>query len=177
MPSSAARLLQRHVIPAFVVSLYYSLRYRCLVSPQARIQFSPHITFGRGTVVKPFVIIQTHEGKIAFGNHCAISSFNHISTGNGDLIVGNNVRIAPSVTIVASSRKFQDKSVPIVDQGHVSQGIQIGDDVLIGAGVTILDGCHIGEGAVIGAGSVVTKEIPAYSIVAGVPATVIGHRQ
>jgi acetyltransferase-like isoleucine patch superfamily enzyme len=49
--------------------------------------------------------------------------------------------------------------------------------VLIGAGAVILPGCSIGAGAVIGAGSVVTRDVPPYSIVAGVPARVIGQRE
>ena len=53
----------------------------------------------------------------------------------------------------------------------------IGDDVWIGAHCTITDGVTIGEGAVVGANSVVTRDVPAYAIVAGVPARVIGDRR
>ena len=52
----------------------------------------------------------------------------------------------------------------------------IGNDVFIGANVTVLDGVKIGDGAVIGAGAVVTKDIPPYGIAVGVPARVVKYR-
>lgn len=52
----------------------------------------------------------------------------------------------------------------------------IGNDVWIGNGVTILNGIHVGDGAVIAAGAVVTKDVPPYAIVAGVPAKIIRYR-
>jgi len=126
--------------------------------------------------VKPFAVIQTQGGNISIGHNCAISSFDHISTGIKDVIIGNDVRIAPSVTILGGSRNFEKRDIRIVDQGSFHEGLIVGNDVLIGANVVILPGCRIGEGAVIGAGSVVNSDIPPYSIVAGVPAKIIGER-
>lgn len=171
------RTLQRHFVPGSVASLYYSLKYRCLVSSRAAVQISDRISFGKGTVVKPFAVIQTQTGRIAIGHHCAISSFDHLSTGTRDLVIGNYVRIAPNVTIMGGSRNFRQRDVLIVDQGSHNPGTVIGDDVLIGANVVILPGCVIGQGAVIGAGSLVNRDIPAYSIVGGVPARVLGQRE
>ena len=64
-----------------------------------------------------------------------------------------------------------------MEQGSFHEGVTIGDDVLIGAGAVIMPGCHIGQGVVIGANSVVNVDIPPYSIVAGVPAKIIGRRE
>ncbi len=171
-----AKSLQRHLIPSFITSLYYSLRYRCLVSHKANVQLSQNISFGKRTVVKSFAIIQTHSGKITIGENCAISSFNHISTDLADLTIGDNVRIGPGVVIVASSRKYRKKDILIVDQGYTHKGITIGDDVFIGANSVILDGCNIGDGAVIGVGTVVDRDVPPHAIVFGVPAKIIFHR-
>jgi acetyltransferase-like isoleucine patch superfamily enzyme len=175
--SPVARLVQRYLVPRFVKSIYFYVRYRCFVSAQATVQLSPGITFGRGTVVKPYVVIINHTGKIAIGAHCAISSFNHISTGDDDLVIGDYVRIAPNVTILGADRNIKRRDALIVNQGRSHKVTRIGDDVLIGAGAVILPGCTIGTGAVIGAGSLVNQDVPGYAIVAGVPARVIGQRE
>jgi acetyltransferase-like isoleucine patch superfamily enzyme len=148
-----------------------------LISPQARVQFSRQISFGKGTVVKPLAVIQTQGGRISIGDNCAISSFNHISTGSRSVKIGNYVRIGPSVTILGGSRNFEQRSVRIMDQGSFHEEVTIGNDVFIGAGAVILPGCRIGEGVVIGANSVVNKDFPSYVIVAGIPAKIIGERK
>lgn len=177
LQKSFTRIGSRYLVPHWFVSVYYFVKYRTLISRQARVQFSRQISFGKGTVVKPFAVIQTQGGQITIGHDSAISSFNHITTGTKDVIIGNYVRIAPSVTILGGSRNFRNKSVRIIDQGSFHEGVTIGDDVLIGAGAVIMPRCHIGEGVVIGANSVVNTDIPPYSIVAGVPAKIIGHRE
>lgn len=176
MKNPFVRIAQRYFVPRLFVTVYYFFRYGCLISRQSNVQFSNAITFGKGSVVKPFAVIQTQGGRIAFGKNCAISSFNHISTGVEDVVIGDAVRIAPNVTILGGSRNFKKKDLEIVDQGSHHGGLRIERDVLVGAGAVILPGCRIGEGAVIGAGSVVDSDIPPYAIVAGVPATVIGER-
>lgn len=178
MISPLKRVCQRYLIPRWIASLYFYFRYHCYVSRQARVQVSGRVTFGSGTVVKPYVVIQTHSGRISIGENCAISSFDHISTGDGDVVLGDGVRIAPNVTIVGGTKAFRRRDVPILEQGvDERQGVAIGSDVLIGAGTVILPGCAIGDGVVIGAGSVVNEDVEAYSVIAGAPAKVVGHRQ
>jgi len=177
MLGSIARIAQRYVIVGPLASLYYYVRCRAMVAPAARVQVTKHIRFGNGCVVKPYAVIKTHTGNIIFGNNCAVSCFNHLTAGDKDLVLGNDVRIGPGVVILATSRNFSDRSTRITDQGSSQEGVTIGDDVLIGANAVILDGCRIGTGAVIGAGSIVKSDVPAYSIVAGVPAKIIGERR
>lgn len=171
------RTLQRYAVPRFLASLVFYLRDGAKVSPSSRVQLSGRISIGQHSVIKPFAIVQTSGGSITFGRHCAISSFNHISAGQADIVAGDYVRIGPNVTVVATTRKYRDKSRPIVDQGCSDRGITIGNDVLIGAGAVLVDGCEIGDGAVIGVGSVVTGRVAPYSIVFGSPAKVIMWRQ
>lgn len=175
--NTLVRTFQRHLIPRFIVSLYYFIKYRCFVSNRAIVQLSSRIIFGRGTVVKPLAIVQTQTGRIILGDHCEIGSFDHISTGTSDVTIGNYVRIGPSVTILGGSRNFRKRKVLIAEQGSYNPGTRVGDDVLIGANAVVLPGCNIGDGAVIGAGSVVNKDVAPYSIVAGVPAKTLGERE
>lgn len=176
MPGRLTSLFQRYFIPRFGITLYYYWKYNCLISTQSRVQLSKWISFGRGTVVKPYAVIQTQTGRIALGSNCAVSSFDHISTGIADVLIGDDVRIAPNVTIMGGSRNFKQKDLRIVDQGSYHRGVSIGNDVLIGTGAVIMPGCNIGDGAVIGAMSLVNQDVPPYTIVAGIPAVVIGER-
>ena len=174
--SSAVRISQRYLVPRFVSALYYLLRCRCFISPLAKVQLTHKISFGKGTVVKPFAVIQTNRGKITVGKKCSINNFVQIANSDGDITIGDYVRIGPNVTILGSSRNYKRKNVLIVDQGFSHDGVVIEDDVLIASGAIVLKGCHIGRGAVIGAGSVVTKSVPPYSVVVGIPAKIIGER-
>ncbi len=171
------RIFERHLVPRWVASVYYLLRDGGFLSPLARVQCSSRISFGRGSVVKPYAVIQTHTGRVAFGRKCSVSSFDHISTGDADVVIGDMVLIGPNVTILGGTREVRDRSTAILNQDVANpQGVTIGSDVLVGAGVVILPGVRIEDGAVIGAGSVVTSDIPAFAIVAGSPARVIGER-
>jgi acetyltransferase-like isoleucine patch superfamily enzyme len=177
MLESILRVFQRHLIPSFVSAVYFMMRYGCLVNLKACVQLNRRISFGRGTVVKSFAIIQTTKGRIKIGRNCAISSFNHISTIEADIIIGDCVRMGPRVTIMAMTSNYRSKDQLVMNQGYIHKGIQIGNDVLIGANAVILDGCKIGDGAVIGVGSIVNKDIPPYAVVFGVPAKTIFHRR
>jgi galactoside O-acetyltransferase len=146
------------------------------MSPKAIVQLTSRIRIGKGTLIKPFAVIQTSAGRITIGEHCAINNFVSISTVEADVTLSNYVRIGPHVTIMGATRNFAQKDRLIVEQGYRKRGTRIGRDVLIGAGAVIFD-CTIGDGAVIGAGAVVTKDVAPYHIVAGVPARVVGERR
>ena len=87
------------------------------------------------------------------------------------IVIGNNVTIAYNVSFIGGSQDHRYKELP--DKGGE---IIIEDYVYIGCNVVILQGIVLGEGSVIGAGAVVTKDVPPYTIVGGVPAKEIGKR-
>ena len=118
--------------------------------------------------------------EIIIGDNVSLGAYNHITASN-KIIIGNGVLTGKWVTITDNSHgdteydtlKTLPKKRPLVSKGPVV----IGDNVWIGDKATILPGVTVGEGAVIAANSVVTKDVPAYSVAAGCPAKIIkqGH--
>ena len=94
----------------------------------------------------------------------------------GGISIGDNVLIATHVVMSAHNHIYKDRNLLIRKQGISKIGINIGNDVWIGANATILDGVSIGNGAIIAAGSVVTKDVMPYTIFAGVPARFLKNR-
>jgi len=102
------------------------------------------------------------------GIHCRVQ---------GPLIIGNNVMMGPDVMIYTSNHRFDRTDIPMIDQGNTEpKAVVIEDDVWIAARAIILPGVRIGKGAVIAAGAVVTKDVPPYTVVGGVPARKIKSR-
>lgn len=126
-----------------------------------------HSQIGNYTYVSRNAIIQN----TTIGNYCSISY---------DLICGlGRHPVDKFSTSPIFYRKENNNGISIVEcNGDFKEylPIVIGNDVWIGARVTILDGVNVGNGAVIATGAVVTKDVPAYAIVAGVPAKVIRYR-
>ncbi len=100
-----------------------------------------------------------------------------IDACDGSIFIGNDVLIGPNCVLRAADHVFIDTTRPINTQGHLGGKIIIEDDCWLGANVVVVKDVKIGKGSVIAAGSVVTKNILPYSIVAGVPARVIGQRK
>ncbi|MGP4673887.1 acyltransferase [Agrobacterium salinitolerans] len=113
------------------------------------------------------------RGDIELGDNVSINPYACLS---GKVTIGNGVRIASHVSIVGFNHGFDDIETPIHRQPLTSLGIEIGDDVWIGANAVVLDGVKIGRGAVVAAGAVVAKDIPAMAIAGGVPARVLRYR-
>lgn len=134
------------------------------------------IEIGEHSAIDAFVVLETRRGGfIKIGKHTGINAFS-VVYGAGGVTIGDHTRIAAHTVIVASNHAFDDITRDIHEQGITKQGIAIGNDVWVGAGVRILDGVHIGDHAVIGAGSVVTHDIPENSVAVGVPARVLRKR-
>ena len=136
------------------------------------------------------------EKGVTIGKQCTISGIKNIKIGKNSsiggralilctrakLIIGNYVMIGPQVSIITGDHKIDTVGkymVNVSDDEKVPENdlpVVIEDDVWIGANSTILKGVTIGEGSVVAAGSVVTKNVPAYTIVGGVPAKIIKNR-
>ena len=92
------------------------------------------------------------------------------------IVFGDNVLVGPGVKMFCGNHGIKQCDVPIVYQDRQENDIIIGNDVWIGANSILVSGVSVEDGAVIAAGSVVTKHVPANSIVAGVPAKIIKYR-
>lgn len=115
-----------------------------------------------------------HAG-IWIGTDCFVGEA-CIVRGQGGVHIGDGVLLAPGVQILAVDHLYADPHRPIIRQGIRARGIVVEDGAWIGAGAILLDGVRVGRNAVVGAGAVVTRDVPAWSVVAGVPAQVIRRR-
>jgi acetyltransferase-like isoleucine patch superfamily enzyme len=115
----------------------------------------PAVSIGHGLVAGDYVYI---------GPYCQLPPRVHI---------GNYSSLSAYVAIVGADHSFNRAGVPIVFSGRPPSCVTtIGHDVLIGHGAILLRGITIGNGAIVGAGAVVTKDVPPYAVVTGVPAKV-----
>lgn len=96
----------------------------------------------------------------------------------GPVTIGRDVMMGPEVVILTNQHDTRRTDIPMIDQGLTRQApVTIGDDVWIGYRAILQPGVTIGHGAIIGAGAVVTRDIPPFAVVAGVPAKVLRYRQ
>lgn len=113
--------------------------------------------------------------RIVIGSNVTLNEWVYIS-GYGEVTIGNDVRIGHRTSIVSSDHVFDDRTIPVHEQGLVAQPVRIGNDVFIGCNATILRGVTIGDGAVVAAGAVVMDDVEPYTVVGGVPAKQIASR-
>ena len=125
---------------------------------------------GRKSVIESYSCINNAVGDVTIGDHTRIGIH---CTVIGPVCIGNNVNLAQGITVTALNHNFEDTTRKIDGQGISTKPVVIGDDVWIGANAVILPGVTIGRHVVVAAGAVVTKDVPDYSLVAGVPAKVI----
>ncbi len=163
-PVFAARVAELNERPG------YDLDPRCVIAPEAhvvaeRLRVGAHSTIAGACVIR---------GEVVVGENC---SLNAGASTIGRVTIGDVVRIAAYAVLVGENHVFADLEVPIAWQGLTSEGVVIEDDVWIGAHVTVVDGVTVGAHSVIAAGAVVTRDVPPWSVVAGVPARVLRDRR
>lgn len=136
------------------------------------------ITIGENTFIMHGAVLHVYNFRdlphafIRIGRDSLIGELN-VLRGQGGITIGDRVYTAPSVQMLAVNHIFADPTRPMIEQGITAEGIVIEDDVWIGAGAIITDGVRVGKGAVVAAGAVVTKDVPAHTVVGGVPARII----
>jgi acetyltransferase-like isoleucine patch superfamily enzyme len=125
---------------------------------------------GNGLRIKLFKLCgYTIGSQVYIGEDCII--IDDLGATQLGLNIGDRASISPRVTFVMHTQPNESRIAPYVNSRKGS--ICVGPDAWIGTGAVILPNIIIGEGAVVGANSVVTKDVPPYTIVGGVPARVI----
>lgn len=177
--------MHKNIYTAYRASRFKSFGKNSLIRPVFNaLRGEKYISVGAGCYIGKLVQMtatdtfgdQRFTPKIVIGDNCSIGDFSHVTAIN-EIRLGNNVRMGKDILITDNSHGASDVKLLEVAPNHrplVSKGpVIIEDNVWIGAKSSIMPGVHIGKGAIIGAGSVVTKDIPASAMVAGVPARVI----
>ena len=117
-----------------------------------------------------------HIKQLSVGEKVSIGLHNIIND-KGNVVIGSYVMMGPNIIINSINHHYLERNALMINQGVRGQPVIIGDDVWIGANALILPGVTVGTGAMIAAGAVVTKNVEAYTVVAGVPAKKIKTRK
>jgi acetyltransferase-like isoleucine patch superfamily enzyme/glycosyltransferase involved in cell wall biosynthesis len=138
------------------------------VSLGSGLSIEKEVTFAFAPDAPPAVTLEIGDGTFIGRNTFFSAVF--------PIRVGENVLIGAYCYIASNNHGFATRALPIHEQGYTAGPVEIGRGAWLGAHVIVLPGVKIGEGAIIGAGSVVTKDVPAYEIRAGVPARFLRMR-
>ncbi len=137
---------------------------------KGRIEFGRFVWIGDGTKIR------CHEGvveigeKTVMGQECTISAYQRVRIGAQCVIADRAMFIDFDHGVVEVER-------PIRSQGIYKRDVEVGSNVWIGYGACILRGVRVGDNSIVGTNSVVTKDVPANAVVAGIPARVIRMRE
>jgi len=127
--------------------------------------FGDYVTISKGVMIRPSSYYGGDLGEgLVMGEHSSIGPHGYVGC-SGKIVIGKNVMFGPKCSLFAENHVFSDTEASIKSQGVQQKGIIVEDDCWIGSNVIILDGVTIGKGSVIGAGTLVTKDVPAGSIV------------
>jgi acetyltransferase-like isoleucine patch superfamily enzyme len=163
---------------------------RTLLSPSTWLHLSKVVNFfgydsegrrsahvGAGVRLSPTTSIR-NGGRVTIGPGAHIGQWCCLWAGDhhGSVTIGAHALLAPNVFITASDYDFDAGDGPVMDLPKREADIVIGANTWLGANVVVVAGVTIGDGAIVAAGSVVTRDIPAGSVAAGVPARVIRQR-
>ncbi|WP_255474293.1 acyltransferase [Pontibacter qinzhouensis] len=170
MPKNQAR--PRWWVRQFLNPFYHKKGKSAVFRGKSRLDVLPFNPFsvGSNAVIEDYAVVNNGMGPVHIGSDTFIGLFDVVI---GPATIGNKVIIAQHVVISGLNHGYENVHVPIKDQPCTTAEIVIEDNCWIGANAVITAGVRIGKHAVVAAGSVVTKDVPAYSVVGGNPAKVL----
>lgn len=163
------------VIKNYLRNRSFRVGRRCQVAWSSAVCNGGPVSLGDDTHLRPACVISPGDGFVRIGNRCAVGMYNYLD-GSGGLQIGDDVHLGPHACIYTADHHYSRLDIPISRQGLKRSPVTIKDDVWIGSHAVITAGVTISRGAVIAAGAVVTRDVPDYSVVAGVPARIISKR-
>jgi acetyltransferase-like isoleucine patch superfamily enzyme len=140
------------------------------VAKGARIEFGRFVWIGDKTKIRCHEGVVEIGSKTVMGQECTISAYRRVRIGEQCVIADRAMFIDFDHGVVEVER-------PIRSQGIYMRDVEVGSNVWIGYGACILRGVRVGDNSIIGTNSVVTKDVPANAIVAGIPAKIIRMRE
>ncbi|MFT3923634.1 MAG: acyltransferase [Myxococcales bacterium] len=170
-----AEAWQREVHANLLTLEALELHPTCFVAEEAALFAEPR----RAVVVGASASVAAHafvHGPVKLGAHVSVNPYATLDGGRRGIEIGDGTRIAARASLFAFDHGL-DAARAIREQPVSSKGIVVGADVWIGTQATVTDGVRIGDHAVVGAGAVVTRDVPDWAVVGGVPARVIGDRR
>jgi carbonic anhydrase/acetyltransferase-like protein (isoleucine patch superfamily) len=161
--------------------------YNARIAPTVLLHQNPGTTFslGKHSSIGDYTVLTIDRGEdgqdlesgIVIGESTYIGEHNNLRAGGGIIRIGDKCLISQGIAIIASNHSIH-RGEFIRDQPWDTRklGVTIEDDVWVGCNAAIMPGVRVGKGAVVAAGSVVSRDVPEYAIVGGVPAKVLKYR-
>ncbi|HNX87105.1 MAG TPA: acyltransferase [Bacteroidales bacterium] len=170
MPRNQAR--PRRWVRWFVNPWIHHRGKHSRIRPRTRMDVLPFNKFhlGDASTIEDFTTINNGVGDIYIGHRTRIGLG---CTLIGPVHIGNDIRLAQNIVMSGLNHNYEDLSKPISEQGVTTAPIVVEDESWIGSNSVVLPGVTIGKHCVVAAGSIVTKDVPPYSVVAGNPARVV----
>jgi acetyltransferase-like isoleucine patch superfamily enzyme len=135
-----------------------------------RVELGRWSWIGHGTKIRAHEGVVSIGAKTVLGQECTISAYQHVS-------IGRECVIADRVMLIDFDHGAVEVERPVRLQGIYKRDVRVGNNVWIGYGACILRGVTIGDNAIVGTSAVVTHDVPANAVVAGVPARVVRMRE
>ncbi len=139
------------------------------VGDKGRVDFGRFVWIGEGTKIRCHEGVVEIGAKTVMGQECTISAYKRVRIGEQCVIADRAMFIDFDHGVVEVER-------PIRQQGIYTREVEVGSNVWIGYGACILRGVSVGDNSIVGTNSVVTKDVPANAVVAGVPARIVRMR-
>lgn len=171
---SPNRARPRRWVSWFVNPFAHQRHPSSLVRSNARLDVVPFNPFrlGANSTIEDFTVVNNGVGPVSIGSNCLIGIGSVVI---GPVTIGSDVIVAQHVVMSGLNHSYEDIRMPIWKQPVTTRPIVIEDECWLGANVTITAGVTIGRHSVVAGGSVVTKNVPPYTVVGGNPARVLKH--